>query len=429
MEVHDPNANRHAQLVDGIFIGHVMGAEGLAAINMAWPWVGLIAGVGLMVGAGTGTLCSIAQGQGDIKRAGQIIVHGLLLLLGVGLIVSVLIIFGTDGLLSVQGAHAMVKKHGADYLIVMGWCAPVVLASIAMPILVRNLGAPRLATVMMITGALINTVLDYIFIVEWNLGLHGAAVATVIGEFFSAAIGIIFVFSRHSIVPLAPISDTLRNIDWKACRDILVNGFSSLLMYLYASFAVILHNAALMHYGTSVNVAAYAISGYLMTIYYLAAEGFAAGMQPIVSYFYGAKQFEPVQKAFRIALICIVGGGILFVLLTMFFPVPATWIFIGGEDAELQSVAITTLRLHLFVLFLDGYLVLASAYFQSIGMGTRAIWITFLNMCIQIPFLLVLAPWLGTVGVLLALPTSTIVLSIWVYFLLKKHFAESRHVL
>jgi len=412
------------QIVDGIFIGHVVGAEGLAAINMAWPWAGLMAGVGLMIGAGTGTHCSLAQGEGDQLKAGKILAQGLWLLALLGLVVGVLITNGSDGFLALQGANATTQEHGSAYLDIMGWAAPLVMASIAMPILVRNLGAPRLATIMMITGAITNIALDYLFIVEFGWGLRGAAIATVTGETLSALIGLAFLFTRYSSVPLKV--RVLIKLQPRLCLTILGNGFSSLLMYLYASFAVVLHNTALMHYGNTINVAAYAITGYLMTVYYLLAEGLAAGMQPIVSYFHGAGQSKPVRQVFLLALKWIVGGGIVLIILMLVFPHTATHIFIDEADSVLQAATIDAIQLHLFALFLDGFLVLAAAYYQAIGVGKKATAITLGNMCIQVPFLMLLAPWLGVTGVLLALPLSTIFLSLGVAWMIKRLFTKKQ---
>jgi Na+-driven multidrug efflux pump len=98
------------QIVDGIFIGHVIGAQGLAAINMAWPWVGLMAGVGLMIGTGSGTHCSIAQGEGNLPRANGFLVQGLWLLVLPGIVVGFLIISGRDGLLSLSTYTKLITR-------------------------------------------------------------------------------------------------------------------------------------------------------------------------------------------------------------------------------------------------------------------------------------------------------------------------------
>ncbi|MFL1553173.1 MATE family efflux transporter, partial [Pseudomonas sp. D47] len=412
------------QIVDGIFIGQFVGADGLAAINTAWPWIGLIAGVGLMVGMGAGIHCSIAQGQAQLQKARQFIAHGLWLLLLLGITVGCLVTAWGEPLLQIQGVDASVMRHGADYLRVFGGGAPLIMASLALPILVRNLGAPMLATGMLLAGALINVLLDYLFIVVMGWGLEGAAWATVMGESLSVIIGLVFLCSRASPLTLHR-KDMWIWPQWAPYRAIASSGFSSFLMYLYASFAVVLHNTALMHYGNTVHVAAYAVTGYIMTLYYLLAEGLATGMQPMVSYFHGAGHTAAIRQTFTLALRWIIGSGVVFVGLIFLLPHAWSHIFVSPDDTALTQATVHALRLHLFALFIDGLLVLAAAYFQAINQNTKAVVITVLNMLIQVPALLILAPWLGVTGVFLALPVSTVILGAGSWLLLKRHFAPS----
>lgn len=412
------------QIVDGIFVGHVVGADGLAAINTAWPWIGLVAGVGLMAGMGAGIQCSIAQGAENMQKARQLILQGLWLIVLLGFSAGCLITVWGEELLRIQGVEAQVVRHASDYLRIFGWCSPLIMASLALPILVRNLGAPRLATGMILAGALANVLLDYVFIVRLGWGLEGAAWATVMGETLSVTIGVCFLFSKKQ--PL-----TLRGLqvwDWPRpalCISILSSGFSSLLMYLYASFAVVLHNMALTRYGATVHVAAYAVTGYVMTLYYLLAEGLATSMQPIVSYFHGAGYAACVRQTFMLALRWIVGTGVIFVGLVLLLPSAWTRIFVSPDDAGLTEATVQALQLHLFALFIDGWLVLAAAYFQAINENSKAVTITLLNMLIQIPALLMLAPWLGITGIFLALPLSTIMLGAGVLVMLKRQLGSS----
>ncbi|CAI8758541.1 MATE family efflux transporter [Pseudomonas zeae] len=411
------------QIVDGIFIGQFIGADGLAAINTAWPWIGLIAGVGLMVGMGVGIHCSIAQGQTDLNKARQFLAHGLWLLLTLGLVVGGVVTTWGEPLLQMQGVDANVLRHSSDYLRIFGWCALLIMASLALPILVRNLGAPLLATGMLLAGALINVLLDYVFIVRMGWGLEGAAWATVLGESVSVVIGLVFLCSRASPLTLQ-FKDLWVWPQGVLYRAILSSGLSSFLMYLYASFAVVLHNASLMHYGTTVHVAAYAVTGYVMTLYYLLAEGLATGMQPMVSYFHGAGHVAAIRQTFTLALRWIVGSGLIFVGLIFLLPHAWARIFVSPEDVALTQATVQALQLHLFALFIDGLLVLAAAYFQAINKNTKAVAITVLNMLIQVPALLILAPWLGVTGVFLALPISTAILGAGSWFLLKQHFTQ-----
>jgi putative MATE family efflux protein len=412
------------QIVDGIFIGHFIGADGLAAINIAWPWIGLIAGVGLMVGMGTGIHCSIALGQTHLHLVRQFIVHSLWLLLLLGLTVGAMVFVWGHQLLQIQGVEATVLDHGREYLHVFAGCSPLIMASLALPILVRNLGAPLLATGMMLAGAVVNVLLDYVFIAIMGWGLEGAAWATVLGESLSVIIGVVFLCSRAS--PFAVRHTDLWVWPQRApYRAILGSGFSSLLMYLYASFAVVLHNAALMRYGTTVHVAAYAVTGYVMTLYYLLAEGLATGMQPLVSYFHGAGQHVAIRQTFRLALRWIVGSGMVFVGLIFWLPYAWTRIFVSPDDTALTQATVQALQLHLFALFIDGLLVLAAAYFQAINQNQKAIAITVMNMLIQVPALLILAPWLGVTGIFLALPISTVMLGVGIIVLLKRQLSAA----
>ncbi len=411
-------------VVDGIFIGYTVGPAGLAAIHTAWPLIGLVTGVGLMIGIGTGIHCSIAQGRGLLLKAKKTVIQGLWLLIFFSLIMTLLVAYGSEHFLSWMRASDEVHAHASIWLNIMGKAAPLVMAGVVMPILVENLGAPRLATVMMITGATVNVILDYILIVKCSWGLRGAAVATITGETLSVIIGTAFLLTKYSSVPLRPLKKTLFYLQPRVCITILYNGFSSLLAYLYASFAVTIHNVALMHYGNEVNISAYAITAYLMTIYYMLAEGLAAGMQPVISYFHGAAQTRLIRKIFLLALKWAVGSGIILVILILIFPHIATSIFINVNEPVLASTAIRTARLHLCVLFLDGFLILASTYFQAIEDTRKATAITLCNMCIQIPFLLLLAPWLGVDGILLALPLSTVLLSLVIARMLKRQFSH-----
>ena len=245
-------------VVDGIFIGHAMGATGLSAINMAWPLSGLMLAIGMMIGMGGGAQCSLAQGAAQWPEARSYLAQAIWLLVLLGIPTGVLVVLAGPAFMAMQGAENNLAQLGNDYLRVIGWAAPLVFGSIALPLLVRNLGAPRLATLAMLMGALTNVALDYLFIIVWQWGLHGAALATVIGESLSVLICLGFICSRHNPLqmPLAACTLNLRK-----SLDVLTTGFSSMLMYLYMSLVVVLHNLLFMHYGSPLQVAAYAIAG------------------------------------------------------------------------------------------------------------------------------------------------------------------------
>lgn len=404
------------QIIDGIFVGHYIGADGLAGINFAWPLIGVLLAFGMMLGIGSGAQASLSLGAKETHLARQFIGAGITLPLALGIPIGLLLVIAIPNFLSLQGARGDAADFGKDYLWVMMLGSPIVIASIVFPFLVRNMGAPRMATLAILTGAIFNIFFDALFIAWLGWGLQGAAIATLLAESCSIGICIYSLLRQQSLLRLT--RDDLRPRGFLVKR-ITTTGFSSMIMYLYISVSVVLHNLLLMKYGSSLAVAAYSITGYLMAFYYLAAEGVAGGMQPLVSYYYGAKQLERVKQTFYLAVKVGVGSGLLFTLMLLLTPGFFAAVF-NRQDAQLLDISIIAIRLQLFALFLDGFLVIASCWFQALGKGTPATFISAGNIMIQLPFLAVLPVFIGQSGVWLAMPLSNICLSFVVMYLLWK---------
>jgi putative MATE family efflux protein len=404
------------QIIDGIFVGHYIGANGLAGINFAWPFIGVMLAIGMMIGIGSGAQGSLSLGAGETSSARRYIGAGILLPLIAGVPLAIILVASIDGFLQIQGAIGEAAEFATEYLVLMSWAAPLVLASIVFPFLVRNLGSPRMATVAILVGAISNIFLDALFIAWLGWGLMGAALATLLGESLSILVCVYALLKRQKLVTFS-LQDLLPN--FILIHRIIATGFSSMIMYLYISFSVVLHNLLLMKYGSSLEIAAYSITGYLMAFYYLAAEGVAGGMQPLVSYYYGAKQIEKVKQTFSLALKVGVGSGIVFTLSLLIFPTFFATVF-NRHDSELLDITTWAIRLQLFALFLDGFLVIAACWFQALGKGRPAIFVSMGNIIIQLPFLGILPALIGQSGVWLAMPVSNICLSAVVIYLLWK---------
>lgn len=402
------------QIVDGIFVGHYVGYQGLAAINMAWPITYLLSGLGLMIGIGSGTLISIARGENNAQHAQRALDHAVLLIAVISVIAFALFVHFGETLLTIQGANYTIKALAFQYVQSFGWAAFITIFAGAMPMLIRNDDSPKIATGLLIAGALTNIVLDYLFIGVFKWQLQGAAIATIIAQSITVVGGIIYFYSSYS--PLR-IHFIIKNIQFKHCWKIVSLGSSVLIMYLYASFVVALHNYQFMQYGTELTVGAFAIVGYMMTLYYLVAEGIAEGMQPPVSYYYGAKQPINIKKTTYLAIKITIIAGITWFSLLYSFPRTLIGLFNSSHSA-LTSEAIAGIQLHLFAMFLDGLIVLATVYFMAVNKAGKALAISVSNMLVQLPFLYFLPQWLGVKGVWLSMPLSTILLSLIVMPLL-----------
>ncbi|PMH32114.1 multidrug efflux protein [Vibrio cyclitrophicus] len=403
-------------MVDGIFIGRYVGADGLAGINVAWPVIGSILGIGMLVGVGTGALVSIHQGEKDTQGAKQILATGLTLLLAITPIVSAVLFLFADNFLFWQGAEGRVYELGLQYLHILIGTSVFTLGSIAMPFLLRNDDSPNLATILMIVGAVINIVLDYLFIALYGWELMGAALATAIAQFVVTALGLAYFFSHRANLRLR--WNELR-LKLDVIPQIFSIGTSSFFMYAYGSMMVALHNALFSQYGDQLMIGAYAILGYIVTVYYLTAEGIANGMQPLVSYNHGARNQANIRKLLKIAMVSSVLIGVAFVLLLNAFPREFVSVF-NSDEPQLVEYTVLGIRLHMFALALDGFLVVAGAYYQAVNKGSKAMFVTIGNMLIQLPFLYIMPKLYGVPGIWIAYPLSNIALSVVVMIMLYK---------
>ncbi len=402
------------QVIDGIFIGRYVGAEGLAGINVAWPVIGTILGIGMMVGVGTGALVSIRRGEQDQDGARRILATGLLLLAALMPVVALVLFNFADDFVRWQGAQGRVYELALQYLHILIASCIFTLGSIAAPFLLRNDDSPNLATMLMVIGAATNILLDYVFIAWLDWELTGAAIATALAQMVVTVLGIGYFFSSGARLRLS-LSDLKLQSD--SLPKIVVIGASSFFMYAYGSAMVALHNSLFAQYGSGVLIGAYAILGYIVTVYFLVAEGIANGMQPLVSYNHGARNAENIRKLLKIAMGSSVLGGICFVLLLNLFPYQVVSVF-NSADQELIESTVLGIRLHMFALFLDGFLMVSAAYYQSLNKGSKAMFITVGNMAVQLPFLFILPKTFGVTGIWIAFPLSNIALSLVVMSML-----------
>ncbi|MCK5893680.1 MAG: MATE family efflux transporter [Endozoicomonadaceae bacterium] len=401
-------------LIDGIFIGQIVGAEGLASLNFAWPIHGTILGIGIMIGMGTGTWMSILQGQGDYQTPRRYIGNAILLIIFLGLLFPVILLPIQESLLGLMGASGNTQTLAHSYLWVLNIASMAALAGTALPLMIRNDERPHLTTLIMVFGAVLNIILDWLFIMVLDLGVTGAALGTVLAQCSVGLLGIIYFLSplanaRISIVDLL--------FSWVYSVKILSAGLPSLLMFLFYGFMLAIHNRLLINYGGVIAVGAFAIVGYIQGAFYLFSEGVSSAMQPLISFNHGAKNYHRLLATLHIGLKTLFIAGISSVILINLFPEVIANIF-NNDDMVLQKVTLTALRLHLFAMFFDGFIVLAAVWFQSMAKSKIASWITVGNFIIQIPLLIILPYFLGITGVWITLPVSTMILSIPVAWVL-----------
>jgi putative MATE family efflux protein len=393
------------QIVDGFFVGHFVGANGLASVNMAIPLLGLIMGLGLLVGMGGGSVLSKYRGEENQRLTQATLVTALLLVIYIGLLATLVFIGFGKSLLLLQGAYGVTLTMSWQYVQIMSFGALISIGAGAMPMLVRNNDSPNTATLFIVIGALTNIVLDYIFLGYLAMGLKGAAIATLIAQSITCVLCL-----NYFISPKAKTILTIKQFDKAIATRIVRLGSSNLMMFIYFSFVLAFHNKLFMTYGDTTQLAAFAVVGYLASAYYFFSEGLASGLQPPVSYNLGAKQYKRIIDTVKLAFSVSVGTGMALIVLYNVFPEFFINIFTSDNKA-LEEAAKKGIHLHLFALFLDGFLFMTSIYFVAVGRGGKALFVSMGNMLIQIPFLFVLPKYLGIDGVWLAVPLSNIAFS------------------
>lgn len=401
-------------LVDGLFVSHGVGDNGLAGVNIAVPIYSVILAFSLWIGMGGATLYSIALGQNNLQRAKSIFTHAMIITVVVtGIIIGVCLVF-EEPLAYLFGANDAIITYVLDYLhVILVFGIFFVLENI-LSIFVRNDGNPTLAMIGLVVTSVVNIILNYIFIFIFNWGVKGAAYATV----FATAIGIL-VLLTHFLAKRSQLALVKIKIDSSIVRNIISIGFPSFILEASAAVMMIGLNVTFSHYVGEIGIVAYAVVNYMHTVFLMLFIGVGASLQPISSYHYGAKLFERLKQFVRIAVLTGFIVGALIFAIGVFGRSLIIWLF-GIEGTEVISyikIGIT--------LFFIGYLFLGinmvfTEFYQSIGKIRIAIMISVLrSFIIFIPLLFILPILFGQNAIWLVFPIAEGLTMITVFLSLK----------
>lgn len=411
--------------IDGIFVGHGVGSDGIAAINICIPLLMFFTGVGLMVGAGCSVVASIHLSRGKRKVARMNVTQALLFATLVTLIPSIIILLFPDATSRLLGSSEHLLPLVKDYL---WWFVPSLLFEVWVSIslfIIRLDGAPRLAMWCNVIPAVANIGLDWLFIFPLGLGVMGAAAASTISLFLGDCIsmGYLLFFSRN-LQPVMPkwsrksLRLSLRNIGYQ-CRI----GSSALLGESTMAMLMFIGNQVFMHYMGDDGVSAFGITCYFTPFVFMVGNAIAQSAQPIISYNFGAGLFHRAAATERIALLTAVACGATVTLLFTYCPHYLVGLFLTPEVTAAR-IAINGFPLFsvAFIFFIVN--LTAIGYYQSVERIRPATTFALLRgLIFLVPSFLLLPALLGTCGVWLALATSEglTLLGIVGYYLWERH--------
>ena len=402
--------------VDGMFVGHFIGEDGLAAIMLGYPIGSILYAIGAMIGMGSSALVSIKMGEDNTQQARHIVGNALTLCIITGLIFCSLgLMFGQDILIWI-GAKNHILSMATDYLFWYFTMGGFAIVSMAFSALLRNDGQPNRVTLIMILGGILNIFLDWLFIVVIPWGLAGAAIATMLSQAVTCILCLQHFFTDKTQLRIG--RDSLK-IKWDTVLQILKLGTSSLLMYMYLSVVLILHSKAFLLVGKPIHVAAYSIVSYTEAFFYLIFEGIALGTQPLVSFNTGAGLKDRVIKIRNLAFAMTLLIAVIGVITLYSIPDAVVYMF-AGNNPLLQPEAVKGMSLYFWGLPFEGALLIGATYFQAINMPKEASLLTGGKLILITIIIFVLAHTIGVTGVWLALPICSALLTLWMVFRLRK---------
>ncbi|MGN5191729.1 MATE family efflux transporter [Aeromonas veronii] len=397
--------------IDGIFVGHVLGQDGMAGLMLAYPICAVLYAVGALIGMGASSLVSFYLGQGNPAKARHIVGNALVMVLLASALLSFIGIRYGEPMLAWMGAEGEIFTAGLSYLQAYAWLGVFAVLSMAFSSLLRNDGRPGFVTIIMVVGGLLNVLLDYLLMVVFPFGLAGVATATMLSQAVTGLACLWHFFTPRSQLRIS--WDTLRP-DLRLMGETVRLGVSSFLMYLYLSVVLALHNKALLAVGTSLHVAAYGVISYTEAFFYLVFEGIAMGIQPIASFNAGAGHWRRVLRIRNLALGVTLGIALCAMIPLYLWPEAAVYLF-AGDNATLLPVASLGIWLYFWGLPMEGLLLVGATYFQAINRARIASLLTGGKLVLIGGFLWGLSTLWGVPGVWLALPTcsSLLVLVMW----------------
>ncbi|MGP1450432.1 MAG: MATE family efflux transporter [Wolinella sp.] len=386
---------------DGLFVGHGVGAIGLAAVNMCVPVFYIFMSLELLFSFGGAVMVSIALGRGDEAQARRIFSSVTSFMFIFSSILGLALYFSLEWLLGVLGASGELFTFAREYLSVIVLATPIMMMHPVLEAFVRNDRAPYLAMSSMVVGSLCNIVLNYTFIFVFSLGLFGAALATVIGHSIGIAILLShFIFRRGSL--------HFENL--KITPHIILNAFKNGLSPAFteasAGIVIALFNLNILEIAGGEGVAVFGAVSYVGFMAITALIATSQGMQPIVSFNHGAQNYARVREVFSFSLKVALALGVgIYTLSYIFSPQLSTLFF--PNDSKLAGDSVEAMRIYYTGYLFLGANILSAVFFQSIERPKPSFLISiFYNFIFVVAWLMIMPEFFGLVGVWLSYPLA-----------------------
>lgn len=395
-------------IVDQIFIGWGVGYLGNGATNIVFPITIIALALSMMIGNGGAAYLSLKMGEGEVETAKKGVGNAVTLVTIVSILLAVIFLIWIDPILTLFGATDVLRPFALEYGFIIGAGLPFMMISAAINSMIRADGSPKYAMLSMVIGAIINVILDPVFIFVFQMGVKGAAIATIIGQVASFVVSVLYMphfksvqLNKSSFAPYAKVS-----------VNIVIFGLSSFITQFAITIVMALTNNLLAKYGAQSVYGAeipLTATGIVMKVNQIMIAillGIATGTQPIIGYNYGAKSYHRVKKALEISLIASEIVSVAAFLIFQFAPMSVVSLF-GSEEGLYNEFAVKAFRIFLMLCPLTGFQTIAAVYLQAVGKPVKSAILSLARQIIFfVPTALILPIFLGVEGALWTGPVA-----------------------
>lgn len=412
-------------IVDRIFIGHMKGDGNLAltGIGVCLPLIMIVTAFAALVSSGGAPRASIFMGKKDIDSAEKILGNCFVLQIFISIILTILLLIFNKPLLMIFGASENTIGYASSYIVVYAIGTIFVQLTLGMNAYITAQGFSKIAMFTVLIGALCNIALDPLFIYGFNMGVQGAALATIISQFISCCFVLVFLLGKKTLLKIR-----LKNLKLQAkiILPCIALGSAPFIMQASESIIIVCFNTSLQKYGGDIAVGAMTILSSVMQFAMLPLQGLAQGAQPISSYNYGAKNVERVVKTFKLLLlVSVIYSTVLYVIIMIF---PKGFASLFTDNIELINYTGSVIRKYFAVLLIFGIQIACQMTFVSIGNAKCSIIVAVVRKFVLLLPLIYIVPMFvedKTIGVYLAEPISDFIAVTFTAILFAFQFKKS----
>lgn len=413
-------------IVDRIYIGNIkdVGHFAIAGVGLTFPVTIFVFAFAVLIGLGGATNISLNLGKKQKDEAEHYLGNAICFGTIISTIIGILVIIFMEGLVDKLGGSENTSKYTIEYLRIVAIGFPATIVGYVANAGIRSDGNPKMSMVTLLIGAIINIVLDPIFIFGMDMGVSGAAWATIISQYISAAWTIYYFRSKFSGLKLYMKDLPLK---WERIKNIMAMGSAPFALQLGSSLVNYTFNHTLKIYGGDNSIGAMAIIQAIVIFLAMPIFGINQGLQPILGYNYGAKLYARVREALRKAIlgasiICIF-DFIVIQFLSKYF------IFIFTREKALLDIASFGLRINTIMFPIIGFQIISSVYFQAVGKPKLSLFISLSRqIIILIPCIIVMSRLFGLTGIWFAAPTSDFISTVITFVLIKREMKILKHL-